>query len=45
VAVLIKFTINEYRKGKYKKESTNSNFNSKLSPYWRNMYYGMFRKW
>ena len=35
----IKFTINPYRKHKP------SNFNPKISEYWREMYYEMFRKW
>jgi len=37
--IKIKFTINKYRK--YKP----SNFNPKITNYWRSMYYDMFERW
>ena len=37
----IKFVINEYRE----KGSTKSNFNPKLSNYWKMLYYKQLRKW
>ena len=36
----IRFTISKYRKG-----STNNNFNAKLSSYWQSVYYGLFKEW